>query len=340
MAYAGRTPTTGFRSVPTKDTFSGDGSTTAFTLSLSTRTNDVEVFVENVQQEPTTAYSISGTTLTFTSAPVTGTNNIYVIHRGELVNNGVHTEGANLDAGETTLDSLAVDTDTLYVDATNDRVGIGTSSPETQLHVATGHIRVNGTLSGGATLQTSGSGGLSTLSSNDASNNNFNLLQGTNNSGVITFSTRTSSSNYERMRIDNLGRVTMPYQPAFCVSNSNTDQGPDAYITYNETFLNRGSCVTLNTGTFTAPVDGAYFFSFQAFRDAGDTTGPFTVEFRKNNVYTEIRAYSNENSIEFGPHLAMSCVLDLSAGDTVRVYIDGGEIHGNADGTFSGFLIG
>jgi hypothetical protein len=43
------------------------------------------VFVENVQQEPTTAYTIAGTTLSFTAAPVTGSNNIYVIHRGPAV---------------------------------------------------------------------------------------------------------------------------------------------------------------------------------------------------------------------------------------------------------------
>ena len=65
-----------------KDTFSGDDSTVAFTLSKTSVTNDVEVFVGNVQQEPTIAYSISGSTLTFTEAPPTGTNNIYVLHRG------------------------------------------------------------------------------------------------------------------------------------------------------------------------------------------------------------------------------------------------------------------
>ena len=123
MAYAGRQPITGFRSTPTKDSFNGDNSTTEFTLSIATRTNDVEVFVENVQQEPVTAYSISGNTLTFTSAPPTGTDNIYVIHRAELVSNGVHTPGANLEGGVTTLDSLTVtgatDIDTsLNVDGT------------------------------------------------------------------------------------------------------------------------------------------------------------------------------------------------------------------------------
>ena len=83
MPYVG-TPskTFGFEAT-VKDTFSGDDSTVAFTLSQTSATNDVEVFVGNVQQEPTVAYSISGSTLTFTEAPPTGTNNIYVLHRGQ-----------------------------------------------------------------------------------------------------------------------------------------------------------------------------------------------------------------------------------------------------------------
>ena len=42
-----------------KDTFSGDGSTVEFTLSQTSSTNDAEVLVGNVQQEPIIAYSIS-----------------------------------------------------------------------------------------------------------------------------------------------------------------------------------------------------------------------------------------------------------------------------------------
>ena len=84
MPYFG-TPTKslGFEDhTTTKDTFSGDDSTVAFSLSKTSPTNEVEVFVGNVQQEPTIAYSISGSTLTFTEAPPAGTNNIYVLHRG------------------------------------------------------------------------------------------------------------------------------------------------------------------------------------------------------------------------------------------------------------------
>jgi hypothetical protein len=69
--------------------FNGDNSTVAFTLLRQVVSpTDVEVFVENVRQEPIVAYSIvNGTTLTFTEAPQTGTNNIYVIYRGSGVSN-------------------------------------------------------------------------------------------------------------------------------------------------------------------------------------------------------------------------------------------------------------
>ena len=69
--------------------FSGNNSAVAFTLLRQVVSpTDVEVFVENVRQEPIVAYSIvNGNILTFTEAPQTGTNNIYVIYRGSGMSN-------------------------------------------------------------------------------------------------------------------------------------------------------------------------------------------------------------------------------------------------------------
>ena len=81
MPYLGNEPAVAYTST-TKDTFSGDASTTDFTMSKSANVNAVRVVVENVVQNPTVAYTCSGTTISFTSAPPTGTNNIYVVHLG------------------------------------------------------------------------------------------------------------------------------------------------------------------------------------------------------------------------------------------------------------------
>ena len=69
---------------PHIDEFNGNGSTTAFTLTQipsGSSANNFLVFVDNVYQRygSSYAYTVDGATLTFTSAPPSGTNNIQVI---------------------------------------------------------------------------------------------------------------------------------------------------------------------------------------------------------------------------------------------------------------------
>ena len=79
MSYIGNSPTNiAFQT----DTFSGTGSTTAFTMSVApANTTSVLVAVTGVLQDPST-YSVSGTTLTFSAAPPSGTSNISVRYLG------------------------------------------------------------------------------------------------------------------------------------------------------------------------------------------------------------------------------------------------------------------
>jgi hypothetical protein len=88
--YTGPSPARSFAPVATKDRFNGDGSSVNFDLSFDIPSggfNSLNVYVEDVWQEPTTAYTVgndgSGNPrrITFTSAPPSGTNNIVVINR-------------------------------------------------------------------------------------------------------------------------------------------------------------------------------------------------------------------------------------------------------------------
>ena len=79
MAYFGNTP---LQSTYLTDYFSGNGSTTGFTLSRAPISSQaILVHISGVKQHAST-YGVSGTTLTFSSAPPTGTNNIEVLHLG------------------------------------------------------------------------------------------------------------------------------------------------------------------------------------------------------------------------------------------------------------------
>ena len=83
MAYIGKKPSDITRAIATNDTFTGDGSTTTFTLSQGAASaNDITVVVNNVRQEPgaSKSYTLSApTSLIFNVAPADA-GEIYVIN--------------------------------------------------------------------------------------------------------------------------------------------------------------------------------------------------------------------------------------------------------------------
>lgn len=83
MSYIGRSAAYDTRLEVRSDVFSANGTQTAFALTYAvTNTTDIEVLVNNVQQSPYDgSYSVSGSTLTFTGAPSSGSNNVYVTYR-------------------------------------------------------------------------------------------------------------------------------------------------------------------------------------------------------------------------------------------------------------------
>ena len=88
MPFIGKQPTAGFASI-VKDDLTADGSTTQFTLSKQVaNANDIAVFVGNVRQEPTDAYTVNGTTLTMTAAPASAIN-FYVLHIAGTIESSV-----------------------------------------------------------------------------------------------------------------------------------------------------------------------------------------------------------------------------------------------------------
>jgi len=79
MSYIGNAP---LSAAFLTDTFSGTGSQVAYTMTVApANTSSIIVAVTGVLQDPST-YSVSGTTLTFSAAPPSGTSNISVRYLG------------------------------------------------------------------------------------------------------------------------------------------------------------------------------------------------------------------------------------------------------------------
>jgi len=128
MPYLGQGPFQEFTNPPTKDSFTGDGSTVAFDMASevpSASQNALEVFVDNVRQEPGTgkAFTLgvdgSGDTkrITFSAAPANGAS-IYVIN--DKTNSTIVAPLQNdLNGTELILDT---DGDTSITADTDDRI--------------------------------------------------------------------------------------------------------------------------------------------------------------------------------------------------------------------------
>ena len=108
FAIAGSAPTF------TKETATGDGSTTTITGFFSSApesANNVFVYIDNVYQEPTENYTVSGTNITFTSAPHSGAR-IFAITGADntaLASGGVkrsETATVNFESTATTIMSF------------------------------------------------------------------------------------------------------------------------------------------------------------------------------------------------------------------------------------------
>jgi hypothetical protein len=119
--------------------FVGTGSQVDFTLSIAPRsTTYTSVYISGAYQEKST-YSVSGTTLTFTEAPLNGDTIEVMIITDLAVGDTVNGTGT---ANYVTkwIDGDTIGNSVIYDNGTN--VGIGTTSPNTKLQIQDGSLLI------------------------------------------------------------------------------------------------------------------------------------------------------------------------------------------------------
>ena len=232
------------------------------------------------------------------------------------------------------------DTSTLKVDAANNRVGIGTTSPTRALHVdhATDATMVVNAAAGNQATYLLGEGGASKFNmSHKASDDTFQIYN-YYNSGIS-------------LKIDSLGRVTKPDQVSFKAHG-----GSSAYITTSPLQFpniggrgghNIGNHYNTSNSTFTAPVGGRYLFHVHIGIVRITSTGGYIYPNLEVNSGSIMYTYNNQSFNNSGSwnqyaNSHMTQIVNLSANDVVRVTVSFGSAdyyNGPGELSFAGHLL-
>ena len=268
--------------------FNGDGSTTAFTLDVApSSTLDIEVFVGNVRQDPNSAYTLSGTTLTFTGAPPSGTNNIYVVHQAKSVG----TIGIPDDTiSARTLVTLDNSADHVLIEDATDGELKKALIPSASTVADT--FTINGST---PTLTIGDAGAEDTKIVFDGNAQDFHIgLDDSADDLVIGLGSTLGTTSH--IVIDEAGHVTKPLQSAFLALNDGSDSITNATTTTialdSEIFDVNGDVAS---DTFTAPVTGKYFLSGMIRVDAGSSSNT-----RFNRIFMQFAASNRGTLFETG----------------------------------------
>ena len=211
MPFIGNQPALSYTSFAKQDFTTS--ATTSYTLDNPVANeNEIALFINFVRQEPTTAYTASGTTLTLTSA-TSASDDMYAVFIGKAVQT-VNPPAGSVDSSKinyplTTFSSTGIDdnaTSTAITIDSNENIGIGISNPSS--YDGGGNKLVLGSTSGrsGLTIVSSNStaGGIYFADGTTGTEPYRGFLDYDHSNDAMRFFTNGAT---ERMRIDSSGVV-------------------------------------------------------------------------------------------------------------------------------------
>ena len=213
-----------------------------------------------------------------------------------------------------TVDSdFTVDTNTLYVDSTNNSVGIGTSTNTTHsLFIHDSDYQQLGL-----------SGTRPTIFLKETDGNADENYQIRLDNGGLQFQTQNDAQTnaVSRLVLDSSGRVTMPYQPRFSgvgFAGAGSVNGGLTNFTWTTVHVNDGNHFNNTTGLFTCPVAGKYLVQF-FFNRRATYTNWSGATIQKNNS-SQLTGWfplnTSDANYSYAP-VGISLILSCSANDTI-----------------------
>lgn len=314
MSYIGNTAQTqGF--TPAIDYFSGNASTTAFTLSRPVASvAQVQAVIENVPQNPGDAFTVSGNTITFTSAPPSGTNNIYVYYTSPIT--------TVVQPGQGTVAATQIESN--YALWNKSGSDINYTAGNVLVNTATASNITGGSSSGGGF---NSSGQLITSRATTSSSVHHTFYN--SNGAVGTIQTNGSATNYYTTSSDTTGAVLVNSGvqfPATQVASANANTlddyeegtftvtaygsstaGTTTYANQNGVYTKIGRMVTVTiqcdvntmTGTGTLTFGGLPFTSISGGTNPEYVGSVMYSSLDYSTGYTQLTPYIGANSTTF-----------------------------------------
>jgi len=346
MSYIGRGLQSGaFRQLD--DISSGfDGSDTTHTMQVNSANvtvgdvNQILLSLGGVIQKPGTDFTVSGSVLTFTTAPAANTSFFAILLGSDNGGTVTPTDGSVTPGKTTFFNSTSLsDADLgagLHI-KTGDSGGSATSTADEIVVEGSGDMGIQ--LLGGASSSCG-------IAFGDSGDSNIGLL--TYNHANNSMSIKTNDTIH--MTIDSIGAVTKPLQPCFRVGAAVTNVAINSSVNvaFDSEVFDTNADFDTSTYTFTAPVTGKYHFEVLIRAGSVDFAGSYVqLVLIGSNRNTTLHTIINPQTISADTEYTFrgSSVLDMDANDTalVRIRFQGGTAQSDIDSDgsyFMGYLIG
>ena len=275
--------------------------------------------------DETVDYTSNGSAVTLTSGAAAGDEIEVVAYNTFSVGDALPKSGGAMTG------DLTVDTNTFHVDVADNRVGVGTTSPNRLFSVSSSTTRTSGFEDIAEYVTPSiGVGGSTSLNVGRA-NSNYDL-------GKMAFKYNGAGSTSNELgfgfygadnllKIDGAGRVTSPNQPSFLAYGPGSwitvSGGSTNAMTLSSTGYNIGSHYNASNYTFTAPVAGKYLFHLKTYVKLSttddDSNHAYTlIQKNGSNYYTAYNIFGYFNQGDVDQNADVTTIMSLSANDTVK----------------------